>query len=191
VYVDLRSFECPAARTAQRQTLRYAHGMADDGTESTVDDRDDGRDETRTERFDRNWSDILQELRATQTGTQIMTGFLLAAAFQPRFAELDGYQLWLYLVLVALACTATLLGLAPVILHRRLFGRRRKEQIVLRGDRLLRAHLIVASLLAAGVAGLIFELALGRLAGFIALGIALLAAILLWTVVPKLATGRS
>ena len=168
--------------------------MATDGTGSPNDNRDDradGRDETRIERLDRNWNDILQELRATQTGTQIMTGFLLAAAFQPRFADLDGYELWLYLVLVALACAATLLGFAPVILHRQLFGLQQKEQIVRRGDSLLRAHLLVATLLAIGVAGFIFEIALGRIAGFIALGVALVAGALLWIVVPKLAGRRT
>ncbi|WP_139415887.1 DUF6328 family protein [Agromyces laixinhei] len=165
--------------------------MAAEESNSAEDDRSDGRDETRTERLDRNWNDILQELRATQTGTQIITGFLLAAAFQPRFTELDGYQLWLYLVLVALAFAATLLGFAPVILHRQLFGQRQKEQIVRRGDRLLRAHLLVASLLAAGVAGLIFELALSRTAGFVALGIALVVAALLWIALPRLSMGRS
>ena len=49
----------------------------------------DGRDETLDERMDRNWNEMLQELRVTQTGTQILTGFLLAIAFQNRFTELD------------------------------------------------------------------------------------------------------
>ena len=35
----------------------------------------DGRDETQNERMDRNWYDLLQELRVTQTGTQILSGF--------------------------------------------------------------------------------------------------------------------
>ena len=46
-------------------------------------DADDGRDESPNERLDRNWNEMLQELRVTQTGTQILTGFLLAIAFQP------------------------------------------------------------------------------------------------------------
>jgi hypothetical protein len=45
----------------------------------------DGRAETPTERLDRNWAELLQELRVIQTGTQILTGFLLAAVFQSRF----------------------------------------------------------------------------------------------------------
>lgn len=37
----------------------------------------DGRDETQQERHDRNWIEILEELRVIQTGTQILTGVLL------------------------------------------------------------------------------------------------------------------
>jgi hypothetical protein len=36
-------------------------------------DPTDGRNETLNERMDRNWNEILQELRVTQTGTQIFT----------------------------------------------------------------------------------------------------------------------
>lgn len=150
------------------------------------DDQPDGRDETRTERLDRNWNDILQELRSVQTGTQIITGFLLATAFQPTFQDLDAYQLTFYLVLVALSCAATLLGLGPVILHRRLFQQSRKERTVHNGNRLLLIDLVVVSLLAAGVAGFIFDVALGRVAGFIGLGVALAGVALLWLVVPRL-----
>ncbi|MBN9194503.1 MAG: sodium:proton antiporter, partial [Microbacterium sp.] len=63
----------------------------------------DGRDETEAERLDRNWDEILQETRVVQTGTQILTGFLLAIAFQQRFEDLDGYQIAVYLVLVCFA----------------------------------------------------------------------------------------
>ena len=94
----------------------------------------DGRNETPNERSDRNWSDILQELRVALTGTQLIGGFLLAVAFQPRFEELDRYQLVLYLVLVALAGLATIVGLAPVTLHRTLFRHQVKERIVRTGN---------------------------------------------------------
>ncbi|MFE6965149.1 DUF6328 family protein [Agromyces sp. NPDC057679] len=151
------------------------------------DDRRDGRDETRVERLDRNWGDILQELRAVQTGTQIITGFLLAAAFQPRFAELDDYELTLYLVLVALAGLATVLGFAPVILHRQLFGRQQKDRLVHIGNRMLFGLLAVVSLLSAGVTSLIFDVAVGRVAGYIALGAALAVVIVVWVVVPAIA----
>lgn len=147
---------------------------------------DAGRDETPLEKADRNWNDILQELRAVQTGTTIITGFLLAVAFQPRFEDLEPYEQGLYLVLVVLAGLATVLGLAPVIMHRQLFGLRQKERLVRSANGLLIALLVVVSLLAAGVTSLIFDVVVGRVAGFVALGVASAVLIVFWTVVPRL-----
>jgi len=42
----------------------------------------DGRSETATEKLDRNWNDLLQELRVAQTGVQLLTGLLLTLPFQ-------------------------------------------------------------------------------------------------------------
>lgn len=134
---------------------------------------DDGRNETLTERADRNWNDVLQEVRVAQTCTQIIGGFLLAVAFQPRFEELDDFQLALYLVLVALAGLATALGIAVVGLHRAYFGRRQKARVVALGSRLLVATLVVVALLASGVTGLVFDFVLSRSAGLIALALSL------------------
>ncbi len=47
------------------------------------------RDETETQRLDRNWSNLLQELRVVQTSVQLLTGFLLTLPFQQRFEELS------------------------------------------------------------------------------------------------------
>lgn len=140
----------------------------------------DGREETPNQRADRNWNEILQELRVAQTGSQIITGFLLAVAFQPRFEELDSYQLTLYIVLVVLAALATTLGLAPVSLHRRLFRRGQKTRIVRIGSRLLFINLVVVALLVTGVTGLIFDFVLGRLAGLTALGVTLIVIFVIW-----------
>ena len=150
-----------------------------------VEARGDGRDETPNERSDRNWNDILQELRVALNGTQLIGGFLLAVAFQPRFAELDDYQLTLYLLLVTLAGLATVVGLAPVTLHRTLFRRQVKERIVRTGNRLLIAHLIVVALLVIGVTGLIFDWAVSRPAGIIALVVGALVLVALWVVLPR------
>ena len=87
------------------------------------DDSQDGRDETENERMDRNWNELLQELRVTQTGTQVLSGFLLTLAFQPRFASLDSFEHGLYVGLVLLAGMTIVAGLAPVNLHRSVFRR--------------------------------------------------------------------
>ena len=49
----------------------------------------DGRDESEDERLDRNWDELLQELRVTQTGLQLLSGFLLTLPFTQVFGGLD------------------------------------------------------------------------------------------------------
>jgi hypothetical protein len=142
--------------------------------------------ETEKERLDRNWGDILQELRVTQTGTQILTGFLLALAFQQRFTELSSQQLNVYLVLVGLAGLSTALGLAPVILHRTFFRQSAKEHVVMTGSRLLLAELIVVGLLAIGVTSFVFDFVVGSSAGLTALVAATIIVLILWVVLPRL-----
>ncbi|GAB3401565.1 hypothetical protein GCM10027515_10330 [Schumannella luteola] len=144
----------------------------------------DGRPETENQRFDRNWGELLQELRVTQTGTQILTGFLLTLAFQPRFAELDDYQRTLYLVLVAVAVLATILALAPVGLHRALFRHQVKGRIVRVTDQLLRVTLVAVALVLTGTASLMADVVLGRAAGLVAGAVALVIIALLWLALP-------
>lgn len=165
---------------------RHADPVGPEAPSQLDADRGDGRNETPTERSDRNWNEILQELRVALTGTQLMSGFLLAVAFQPRFTELDDYQFGLYLALVALAGLATVIGLAPVALHRALFGRRVKDRVVRTGNRLFIAHLGVVGLLVVGVTGLIFDFAMGRTAGTVALSIGAVVVVALWIVLPRL-----
>lgn len=104
----------------------------------------------------------------TQTGTQIISGFLLTVAFQQRFAELDNFQMTVYLTLVILAASATAVGLAPVSLHRTLFRHHEKRQTVEIGNRLLDATLVLVALLTGGVVLFIFDVVAGLFAGVIA-----------------------
>ncbi|WP_219995946.1 DUF6328 family protein [Schumannella soli] len=159
---------------------REAHPAGEDFEDAVAD----GRPETENQRLDRNWGELLQELRVTQTGTQILTGFLLTLAFQPRFAELDGYQRTLYLVLVAVAVLATILALAPVSLHRVLFRHQVKGRIVRVTDQLLRVTLIAVALVLTGTASLVADVVLGRAAGLIAGAVALVVVTLLGLALP-------
>jgi beta-lactamase regulating signal transducer with metallopeptidase domain len=86
--------------------------------------------ETAEERADRNFGDILQELRVTQTGVQILFGFLLTMPLQARFDRLDSYEKGLLVIAVLLLATATAFIIAPVAWHRALFRHRLKPQIV-------------------------------------------------------------
>jgi hypothetical protein len=143
-------------------------------------DPKDGRAESEDERSDRNWGDILQELRVTQTGTQIISGFLLTLVFQQRFKELSEGQVGLYVALVIAAAATTALGLAPVALHRTLFALHQKETMVRIGSRLLRAVLVLVAALTGGVVLLVVSVAANWLAAWIsAISICVLLLILL------------
>lgn len=102
---------------------------------------DTGRQETEEERADRQWTDLLQELRVAQTGVQILFGFLLAVVFQPRFADLSTTDRNIYVVTVMLGSATAAALIGPVSYHRLLTGRRMKPQTVTWASRLTKLGL--------------------------------------------------
>lgn len=147
-------------------------------------DPQDGRNETATERLDRNWNALLQELRVVQTGTQLLTGFLLTVAFQQTFQGLAEWQKVLYLVAVSLAVLSTICALMPVAVHRALFRRRAMAQLVAWGDRMVRIGLVTTGVAVIAALALVFSVAAGA-AGAIAAGaVGLLVIVVLWLALP-------
>ncbi|WP_328681143.1 DUF6328 family protein [Streptomyces sp. NBC_00322] len=112
-------------------------------TQKADDSPDRGRDETPEERADRRWTDLLQELRVAQTGVQILFGFLLAVAFQPRFAGLSDTDRHIYLVTMLLGAATTGALIGPVSFHRLLTGRRLKPETVEWASRLTVVGLVL------------------------------------------------
>jgi hypothetical protein len=157
---------------------------------SRIDDRADGRDESPAERFDRNWSDVLQELRVLQTGTQILTGFLLALAFQPAFADLSEGERAFYLVLVVLAAISAVVALAPVALHRFVFGQGRKGTVVAYGHTALVTALATVSLLLIGVVAFVFDVVVGTTASWVAGVVLGVMIVVLWVITPVMLRRR-
>lgn len=173
---------------AEGMTHAERHG-ASDGPGGSVS-AGDGRHETPAERYDRNWLELLQELRVLQTGTQILTGFLLALAFQPAFAELDAGQRAFYLFLIVASALSAIIALAPVALHRFLFRRREKGLIVTYGHVALITALATVSILLVGVVAFVFDVVVDRGAAQIA-GISLgVLIVILWMVVPLIWRAR-
>ncbi|WP_345360039.1 DUF6328 family protein [Citricoccus nitrophenolicus] len=119
-------------------------GMNERGNGETL------RHETTGEKQDRNWNDLLQELRVMQTGTQIVTAFLVTLPFQARFDDLAGELIGWYVALLVAAVMLTVLMLLPVAIHRRFFGRHVKHRTVQLGHRVLRICLAGMGLLLAG-----------------------------------------
>lgn len=140
--------------------------------------------ESESQRIARNWDEILQELRVTQTGTQILLGFLLTLPFQARFSDIDGAHIVVYLILVVVAALATIFAIAPVALHRGLFRRDAKPELVRAGHLLMRLALAAISLALSGTVFLIFAVVVGNVAAFIAGGATLVLTLSLWAALP-------
>lgn len=145
-----------------------------------------GRRESAEERADRNWSELLQEIRVMQIGVQIITGFLLTLPFQQRFTELDGTGRALYLGLVVLACLTTAVMLAPVSLHRLLFRHHRKPLLVSNGDTLIKVMVGAIALMLTGCLTFIVHVVVGPGAGWAAGGALAVALVLILLVYPLL-----
>jgi hypothetical protein len=145
----------------------------------------DERNESPAEKLDRNWMELLQELRVLQTGVQILAGFLLTLPFQSRFETLDDYQTTLYLANVVLAAITTALILLPVSVHRRLFRLHLRAALVSSADRIAKVSLACVGLLSVGTSSLVFDVTAGRAAGWWAGAVLLAVLLILLVYVPS------
>ncbi|MGW4049686.1 DUF6328 family protein [Streptomyces sp. NPDC004779] len=152
-------------------------------TEGTVR-HDDGRGESREERADRRWNELLQELRVAQTGTQILFGFLVAVVFQPRFTELGTTDRMIYVVTFCLGAATTGALVAPVAVHRLVAGRRLKPETVNWAARLTLVGVVLLYLTIMSTFLLIMRMVLDNgIATWLLVGMAAWVA-LCWFVVP-------
>jgi hypothetical protein len=140
------------------------------------------------EQLTRNWHELLQELRVTQTGTQILTGFLLTLPFTPRFAELSTRQEIVYLATMVGSVVTTGLIVAPVAFHRLLFRQRQKPWLVAAADMTAKIGLFLLALTTAGVVLLVFDVVLSWTAALIAASATLVSLVALWAGTPWVAT---
>ncbi|MGV9881621.1 DUF6328 family protein [Streptomyces sp. NPDC003006] len=144
------------------------------------------RNETPLERADRNFAELLQELRVTQTGVQILFAFLLSLAFTARFPSLDAMQRATYVTTLLLAVAAAALFTAPAALHRSLFQQRAKPLIVRVSSRLAAIGLCVLVLALSGAVLLVVDVTAGRAEG-VAAGVGTFVVCAgLWGVLPRL-----
>jgi thiosulfate reductase cytochrome b subunit len=140
--------------------------------------------ESEHERLTRNFNELLQELRVTQTGVQILTGFLLTLPFTDRFKGLDTLQKSVYLGVLVGSVIATGLIIAPVAFHRALFRQGQRPWLVRNANRAARAGLLALALTTSGVVWLVFDLVTNRVAADVAGSLSLVFFAALWAGVP-------
>jgi uncharacterized protein DUF6328 len=94
-----------------------------------------GRQESETERLDRNLSELLQELRVALPGVQVLFAFLLTIPFNQRFALLTTAQERIYLATLLSTTIAAVLLIAPTAYHRLNFRKQQKGRLVFVSNR--------------------------------------------------------
>jgi len=141
-------------------------------------------------RIDRNWNELLQEIRVTQTGVQILTGFLLTVPFSQRFTDLDDLQRTTYLAVLCGSVLTTALVVAPVAFHRILFRQRARRWLVEAANQCARAGLFLMAVTISGVIFLVFDVVEGTLTASVASGLTLGYFGCLWGLVPLLSQQR-
>jgi Family of unknown function (DUF6328) len=136
------------------------------------------RHETDAQRLDRNYAELLQELRVAQTGVQILFAFLLTIAFQQRFTMLSSVLRGLYVGTLLCSAIAAALFIAPVAVHRVVFRRHLKQELVGWTGRLAAFGLVFLALAVLGSVLLIVDVVSGPVAAWILT--ALLACVFAW-----------
>ena len=165
----------------QRRTPRHGSKFREPVTTPEPEPPADGIPE---QTINRNWTELIQELRSTQTGVQVLTGFLLTVPFSSRFESLDDVQLTAYLVVLSCSVAATAAILSPVAYHRILFRKGQRPWLVRMANRIARVGLVLVAMTTCGVVFLVFDLALGRTAGVVASLVAVVAYLVLWVGIP-------
>lgn len=150
----------------------------------------DSSDETEEEKLTRNLNELLQELRVTQTGVQILTGFLLTLPFTGRFQDLTDLQRDVYLAILCGSVVATGLIIGPVAFHRALFRQGERPWIVEAANHAARAGLLSLAMTTSGVVWLVFDLVTNRALAHVAGSLSLTFFAVLWAGVPLVVRGR-
>jgi hypothetical protein len=133
------------------------------------------RAETPQQRVDRNYYEILQEIRVAQIGVQALFAFLLSCAFSQRFPELSSYQHILFVVTLLLTTVTASLFTAPAAYHRVLFRQRMKGHIVDASNRFAISGLVTLVLAMSVGLMLVLDMVLGHL-----LSVVLTVAVVAW-----------
>lgn len=126
-----------------------------------VDDRDRSETREESERNARRLLELLQEVRVATAGVQILFGFLLAVPFSQRFVGISSFQRHVFLVVLVCTALSSALLIAPTAMHRLLFRRGHKPEIIEYANRMVVYGLILLAVAMIGVVLLVTDLIFG------------------------------
>ena len=149
------------------------------------------RDESPTERLDRNTNELMAELRVAATGIQVLLAFLLIVPFNTRWGRVSSFDRYVYFVALLCIAAAAVLLIAPTVHHRILFRRGEKGYLVDLGNR---SAILAMALLTVGLSGilvLISDVLFGGVTAGVVGAAALIGVGSLWFGVPLVHRRRS
>jgi hypothetical protein len=97
-----------------------------------VVDRRAVTDENREQRVNRELSELLNELRISLPGVQVLFAFLLTVPFQQNFQRVNEFQRNVYHATLLMSALSIVLLVAPAAQHRMLFRKQDKEPMLFR-----------------------------------------------------------
>jgi hypothetical protein len=142
------------------------------------------KEEDTGERLDRQWNELLQELRLAQTGTQILFAFLLSIPFSNRFQDAGNFTHAVYAGTLIASGLAVGLLLAPVSFHRILFQRKMRDRMIPIAGRMAAGGLAFLIVAISGGLLLALDVVVPRPAAFAIVGIVLAWFLFFWYAVP-------
>jgi len=141
-------------------------------------------DEKAREIRDRQFGEILQELRVAITGGQILFGFLLTVPFAQGWKETDDLQRTLYLITLLSIGTATGCFIAPTAAHRIRFHQRDRSFLVAYANRVAIAGLCCLVVAMVSAVLLVCDYVFSRTTAIVAAGVIAAVLLGLWFALP-------
>jgi hypothetical protein len=140
--------------------------------------------ESPKERVDRELNELLQGLRVSATGIQVLFAFLLILPFQSKFSEIGPLGHRLFLVALLSGALASVCFIAPAAQHRLLFRTSLKEKMLRRANRIgIGGLLFLMVSMTSGIA-LVVEVVINDMTAVVFSGVVALAAAWLWLLQP-------
>jgi len=143
-----------------------------------------GREESETERLDRNLNELLQELRVALPGVQVLFAFLLTIPFAQRFAQLTTAQERIYLAILLATTISAVLLIAPSAYHRINFRQQEKGKLVFVSNALAITGLGFLALAMTGVVLLVTDFLFATAVTVISTGLTTLMFATFWYALP-------
>jgi hypothetical protein len=153
--------------------------------------RQAGGAETRKERVDRELIELLNELRVALPGVQFLFAFLLVVPFQQTAKNLTTFQLDVYFVALLASAVATGLLIAPAAQHRVLFRQNVKEKLLRRSHRSAMAGLVALGVAIVAVLLLVVDVLFDRTEAWLTAGAVAALLVWWWIAVPFWQRGHS